>query len=130
MLSRKSFPQIDLIPARGQILVTEPIENLQLKGTFHYDEGFYYFRNLNNCVLLGGGRNQDFKNEETTDFSTTEFLQNHLERFLKEMILPNQNFKIAHRWSGIMAMGSDKSPIIEKISARQIAAVRLSGMVI
>ena len=126
--TKKLFPGIDLIPARGQILVTEPIENLQLKGTFHYDEGFYYFRNLNNCVLLGGGRNQDFENEETTDFSTTEFLQNHLEQFLKEVILPNQSFKIAHRWSGIMAMGSEKSPIIEKISARQIAAVRLSGM--
>ena len=55
-------------------------------------------------------------------------MQNHLEQFLKEVILQNQNFKIAHRWSGIMAMGSDKSPIIEKISARQIAAVRLSGM--
>lgn len=126
--TKKLFPEIDLIPARGQILVTEPIENLQLKGTFHYDEGFYYFRNVNNCVLLGGGRNQDFENEETTDFSTTEFLQNHLEQFLKEVILPNQSFKIAHRWSGIMAMGSEKSPIIEKISARQIAAVRLSGM--
>ena len=126
--TKKLFPDIDLIPVRGQILVTEPIDNLQLKGTFHYDEGFYYFRNLNNCVLSGGGRNQDFKNEETTEFSTTEFLQNHLEQFLKEVILTNQNFKIAHRWSGIMAMGSDKSPIIEKISARQIAAVRLSGM--
>lgn len=126
--TKKLFPNIDIIPARGQILVTEPIDNLQLKGTFHYDEGFYYFRNLNNCVLLGGGRNRDFKNEETTDFSTTEFLQNHLEQFLQEVILTNQSFKIAHRWSGIMAMGSDKSPIIEKISARQIAAVRLSGM--
>lgn len=126
--TKKLFPDIDLIPARGQILVTEPIAHLKLKGTFHYDEGFYYFRNLNNRLLLGGGRMMDFENEETTDFSTTEFLQNHLEQFLKEVILPNQSFKIAHRWSGIMAMGTEKSPVIEKISARQIAAVRLSGM--
>ena len=27
-----------------------------------------------------------------------------------------------------MAMGNEKSPIVEKISERQIAAVRLSGM--
>ena len=33
------IPDIDLVPVRGQILLTEPIENLQLKGTFHYDEG-------------------------------------------------------------------------------------------
>ncbi|PZU25854.1 MAG: hypothetical protein DI622_02200, partial [Chryseobacterium sp.] len=51
----------EIIPARGQIILTEPIENLRLKGPFHYDEGFYYFRNLGNRILLGGGRNQDFK---------------------------------------------------------------------
>ena len=118
----------EIIPARGQIILTEPIENLRLKGTFHYDEGFYYFRNLGNRILLGGGRNQDFKTEETTDFETTEFLQNHLESFLKEIIIPNQDVEISMRWSGIMAMGSEKIPIVKQVSERQFCAVRLSGM--
>lgn len=118
----------NIIPARGQILLTEPIERLKLKGTFHYDEGYYYFRNVGNRVLLGGGRNQDFKTEETTAFETTEFLQNHLENFLKEVILPYTDFKIALRWSGIMAMGSEKTPIVKQLSERQFCAVRLSGM--
>lgn len=118
----------EIIPARGQIILTEPIENLKLKGTFHYDEGFYYFRNLGDRILLGGGRNQDFKTEETTAFETTEFLQNHLENFLKAVILPNQEVEIAMRWSGIMAMGSEKTPIVKQISNRQFCAVRLSGM--
>jgi glycine/D-amino acid oxidase-like deaminating enzyme len=118
----------NIFPARGQILLTEPIEGLKLKGTFHYDEGYYYFRNLGNRVLLGGGRNQDFKTEETTAFETTEFLQNHLENFLKEVILPYKDFKIALRWSGIMAMGDEKSPIVKRLSERQFCAVRLSGM--
>ncbi|MDR3022709.1 FAD-dependent oxidoreductase [Chryseobacterium sp.] len=118
----------NIVPARGQILLTEPIEGLKLKGTFHYDEGYYYFRNLGNRVLLGGGRNQDFETEETTAFETTEFLQNHLENFLKEVILPYKDFKIALRWSGIMAMGDEKSPIVKQLSERQFCAVRLSGM--
>ncbi len=118
----------EIIPARGQILLTEPIENLKLKGTFHYDEGFYYFRNLGNRVLLGGARNQDFETEKTTSFETTEFLQNHLENFLKTVILPNQNTKIEMRWSGIMAMGTEKSPIVKQLSERQFCAARLSGM--
>ncbi|MBB6369306.1 NAD(P)/FAD-dependent oxidoreductase [Chryseobacterium shigense] len=118
----------EIIPARGQILLTEPVVGLKLKGTFHYDEGFYYFRNLGNRILLGGGRNQDFRAEETTAFETTEFLQNHLENFLKEVILPDQDFKIALRWSGIMAMGSEKTPIVKQLSERQFCAVRLSGM--
>ncbi len=124
----KFLEKENIIPARGQVLLTEPIDGLQLKGTFHYDEGYYYFRNLRNRILLGGGRNQDFKTEETTVFETTEFLQNHLENFLKEVILPHQNFKIALRWSGIMAMGVEKTPIVKQLSERQFCAVRLSGM--
>jgi len=126
--SSKFLESEEIIPARGQIILTEPIENLQLKGTFHYDEGFYYFRNLGNRVLLGGARNQDFETEKTTDFETTYFLQNHLEKFLKEVILPNQYFKIEMRWSGIMAMGSEKTPIVKQLSEREFCAVRLSGM--
>lgn len=118
----------EIIPARGQIILTEPIDDLKLRGTFHYDEGYYYFRNLGNRILLGGARNQDFETEETTNFDTTEFLQNHLEKFLKEVILPNQDFKIAMRWSGIMAMGNEKTPIVKQLSERQFCAVRLSGM--
>lgn len=126
--SSKFLEKEEIIPARGQILLTEPIEDLKLRGTFHYDEGFYYFRNLGNRILLGGGRNQDFKTEETTSFETTEFLQSHLEQFLKEVILPNQDVKISLRWSGIMAMGSEKTPIVKQLSNRQFCAVRLSGM--
>jgi glycine/D-amino acid oxidase-like deaminating enzyme len=124
----KFLKEENIVPARGQILLTEPIEGLKLKGTFHYDEGYYYFRNVGNRILLGGGRNQDFKTEETTDFETTEFLQNHLENFLREVILPYKDFKIALRWSGIMAMGEEKSPIVKQVSKRQFCAVRLSGM--
>ena len=126
--TKNLIPEIDLVPARGQILLTEPIENLKLKGTFHFNEGFYYFRHVGNRVLLGGARNHDFKAEETLELETSEVLQNHLEIFLRTVVLPNTNFKIAHRWSGIMAMGKEKSPLIEKISKRQIVAVRLSGM--
>lgn len=118
----------DLFPVRGQVLLTEPIEDLKLKGTFHYDEGFVYFRNVGNRILLGGARNLDFLTEETTELATTDFIQNYLELFLKEHILVNREFKISHRWSGIMAMGKEKSPIVERISNRQIIAVRLSGM--
>ncbi|AZA79918.1 FAD-binding oxidoreductase [Chryseobacterium sp. G0186] len=126
--SSKFLENENIIPARGQILLTDPIENLKLKGTFHYDDGFYYFRNLGNRILLGGGRNQDFKTEETTAFETTEFLQDHLEEFLKTVVLPNHDYTIALRWSGIMAMGSEKSPIVKKVSEKQFCAVRLSGM--
>jgi len=49
-------------------LVTKPIDGLRLKGVFHYDEGFYYFRNYKDRIIFGGGRNLDFENEESFQF--------------------------------------------------------------
>lgn len=89
-------------PARAQVLITKPIANLDIKGTFHLDKGYYYFRNINDRILFGGGRNLDFQGETTTEFGQTELIQNQLEKILKEVILPNQDFEIEHRWSGIM----------------------------
>lgn len=115
-------------PARAQVLITEPIPNLEIKGTFHFDKGYYYFRNIGDRILLGGGRNLDFDGETTTEFGQTERIQNRLEELLKEVILPNREFTIAHRWSGIMGLGSSKNPIIEQLSEHVFCGVRLGGM--
>jgi glycine/D-amino acid oxidase-like deaminating enzyme len=115
-------------PARAQVLITEPIENLDIKGTFHLDRGYYYFRNIGDRILLGGGRNLDFDTETTTEFGQTEIVQNKLEQLLKEVILPNQKFEIAHRWSGIMGIGNSKNPIVSQLSENVYCGVRLGGM--
>ncbi|MFN7014156.1 MAG: NAD(P)/FAD-dependent oxidoreductase, partial [Bacteroidia bacterium] len=126
--AKQFAPEMDVEPARAQVLVTSPIENLKLKGTFHYDEGFYYFRNIHNRVLLGGGRNLDFKGENTSEFGLTPLIQNKLEQMLSEIILPNTKFEIKQRWSGIMGVGREKKPIIKKVSERIVYAVRMGGM--
>ena len=115
-------------PARAQVLITKPISQLKIKGTFHYQEGYYYFRNIKNRLLFGGGRNINFKKEETTEIGLNSKIQNHLEYLLKTMILPNTVFEIEHRWSGIMGVGNEKKPIIKPISNNVIAAVRMGGM--
>ena len=115
-------------PARAQVLITNPIPDLDIKGTFHLDQGYYYFRNIDNRILLGGGRNLDFKGETTTELGQTELIQNRLETLLKEVILPRTEFTVAHRWSGIMGMGSSKRPIVEQLSTHVYCGVRLGGM--
>jgi len=115
-------------PARAQVLITKPIENLSIKGTFHLDKGYYYFRNIDNRILLGGGRNLDFKGEETTDFNPTTRIQNKLEELLRTTILPNTPFEIDHRWSGIMGIGETKKPIVKQLSNDVFCGVRLGGM--
>ncbi|NDJ00073.1 FAD-binding oxidoreductase [Flavobacterium sp. LaA7.5] len=115
-------------PARAQVLITEPIPNLDIRGTFHIDKGFYYFRNYEDRILLGGGRNLDFEGETTTELAQTTLIQNRLEQLLHEVIVPNHEVKIAHRWSGIMGVGSQKNPIVTQLSNHVYCGVRLGGM--
>ncbi|SFE50089.1 NAD(P)/FAD-dependent oxidoreductase [Thermoflexibacter ruber] len=124
----KFFPLENITAGRGQVLVTEPIPNLKIKGTFHFDEGFYYFRNFENQLIFGGGRNIDFETENTLKIAITQKIMNNLEEKLRTIILPNQSFQIAHRWAGIMAFGKEKKPIVKYHSPNIILAVRMGGM--
>ncbi len=92
------------------------------------DRGYYYFRNIDNRILFGGGRNLDFKGEETTRFGQTEMIQNQLETLLREVVLPETNFEIDQRWSGIMGVGNGKDPLVKPISNRVFCGVKLGGM--
>ena len=128
--AKQLIPRLDVVPARGQVFVTEPIKNLKFKGCFHFDEGYYYFRNLGNRLLLGGARNADFKNEKTYSLETSATIQKVLEDFMMQRILPkgSKKPKIELRWSGTMGMGSIKKPIIEQLQPNVYCAVRMSGM--
>ena len=133
LLATNGFTQSILpdlvIPARAQVLITEPIDQLKIKGTFHMDQGYYYFRNIDQRILIGGGRNLDFKGETTTTMGTTEQIQQALERTLRDVVLPkHQGIKISRRWSGIMGLGGQKRPIIQALSERVFCGVRLGGM--
>lgn len=126
--ARQLLPSLDVEPARGQVLVTSEIPNLLLKGAFHFDEGYYYFRNLGNRVLLGGARNMAFEDEHTHSSETSEQIQQELERFLRETIIPERTFTVDYRWGGIMGIGGEKMPIMREVSENVFCAVRMSGM--
>jgi glycine/D-amino acid oxidase-like deaminating enzyme len=121
------FPE-DVKPARAQVIVTQPIPNLKIKGTFHYDKGYYYFRNIDQRILLGGGRNLDFEGETTTELKTSDRIMNSLETLLNEVILPGHDIKIDYRWAGIMGVGNTKAPIIKKTHTNVGIGVRMGGM--
>ncbi len=126
--AKKFLPEFDVQPARAQVLTTSPIPGLRFEGSFHYDHGYYYFRNVGNRVLFGGGRNLDFEKEHTMEFGLTEKVQHSLEALLENVILPNTNYTIDHRWSGIMGLGQTKAPIIKMVSENVYCAVRMGGM--
>ncbi|MGB5497420.1 MAG: FAD-dependent oxidoreductase, partial [Maribacter sp.] len=115
-------------PARAQVLVTRPIPKLRIKGTFHLDQGYYYFRNIDDRILFGGGRNLDFKGEQTYEHGETQLIQSQLKKMLTEIILPNTSFEIEHKWSGIMGVGQEKKPIVKQLSNNVFCGIRLGGM--
>lgn len=124
----KLIPDIDVKPGRGQVFITKPIDNLKVKGTFHYDEGYFYFRNIDNRILIGGGRNLDFEKETTTDFGITNLVKNKITDLLNTIILPDVLWEYDMEWSGIMAFGNELKPIIKELEPNVYCAVRCNGM--
>lgn len=123
-----SLIDVPVTPARAQALITEPIPGLKVKGTFHLDQGYYYFRNVGERVLFGGGRNLDIEGETTTKLETSALIQDRLDLLLRDVILPEQEFRVAQRWSGIMGVGPRKLPVLERLDGRCVCGVRMCGM--
>lgn len=122
------WPEAELTPARAQVLITEPIPELKWKGCFHFDAGYYYFRNINQRILFGGGRNTDRETETTDIEAVNSKIQNHLQELLAQRIYTQKPVKIDMRWSGIMGMGPQKFPLIEPCSKRVFSCIRMGGM--
>lgn len=126
--AQQLLPELSVQPARNQVLITKPIPGLKWQGTFHYDRGYFYFRDVEGRVLLGGGRNLAKQAEQVSEFGTTELIRNALMKLLQEVILPGQSFEVDTWWSGIMGIGEVKKPIVQKIAPNVAVAVRLGGM--
>jgi len=120
--------QLSLYPGRGIVLHIKTKEPIKFKGTFHYDQGYYYFRDYHQDILFGGGRNLDTETETTTEFDINEKILKKLIQDLEEIIIPDQEYEIINKWAGIMAFGKDKAPIIKKTEDNIFMGVKLGGM--
>jgi len=126
--ARQLLPDISVRPARNLVLITQPIIGLKLKGAFHCEGGYYYFRSIDNRILLGGGRHLDLEKEKTNEFGENKIIKNALIEFLETVVLPVQSFTIERWWSGILGVGNQKEPIIQKLDDHLVVAVRMGGM--
>ncbi|MEX0604387.1 NAD(P)/FAD-dependent oxidoreductase [Marinobacter sp.] len=124
----KLLPELDVVPARGQIILTKPIDKLHFDGIFHANKGYIYFRNVGDRVLIGGGRDQFLNQEKSYDIETTDDVINYLINYLKTHVLQIQEFEVETSWSGIMAMGNEKTPIVKRFDESLVLCVRMGGM--
>jgi hypothetical protein len=126
--AKRLLPDLDVTPARNQVLITEPIPGLAVKGCFHYDRGYFYFRNIDGRILLGGGRHLALEAEKTDQFGANDMIRGALIHLLNSVICPGLHVEVASWWTGILGLGPVKKPIIKKVSPNVAVSVRLSGM--
>lgn len=121
------FIDLPVQPARGQVFITKPIPQLHWRGTFHYHQGYVYFRNVGDRLLLGGARHVDQKGETTNAFGIHSGISDWLHRFADDVLKLPHGWQTEHHWSGIMGMTPDKNPVIQRKDSLVYAA-GLSGM--
>jgi glycine/D-amino acid oxidase-like deaminating enzyme len=122
------LPDLQVVPARNQVYVTNKIPGLKLDACFHYNRGYVYFRSVDGRLLIGGARNIDLEHEATDEYGLTSLIRNELERFTKTHLIPSDPFEFEFSWSGIIGTGPDKTPIVDNVTERIVVAARLGGM--
>jgi glycine/D-amino acid oxidase-like deaminating enzyme len=119
--------QFDIQPKRNQVIVSKEM-NHYLEATYHAERGYIYFRPIGKRILIGGMRHLFPQTENTINFGNTDEVITALSDYASEVVVSDDNFEIDMQWSGIIAMGTIKKPIVERINSRIGIAVRMGGM--
>ena len=126
----EDFPE-EIRPVRNQVLLSRPLDRLPVRGCYHYHEGYVYFRNVGeDRLLVGGGRHLAGVQSETDRFGdnpqVAAYLIGKLNRWFPDRRWRPEDFP--QRWSGIIAQGDGKSPVLRLVNERTLVAGRLAGM--
>jgi gamma-glutamylputrescine oxidase len=97
-------------PARGQVVVTEPLESEYFACPHYARYGYDYWQQTEDLrLVLGGFRDSALEEESTAEEATTSGIQARLEAFARELV--GGAPKITHRWSGIFGVTEDLLPL-------------------
>jgi glycine/D-amino acid oxidase-like deaminating enzyme len=101
-------------PTRGQVVVTQPLEERLYERPHYARHGFDYWQQLpDSRLVIGGRRDLDLDGETTAEEATTPEIQHALEELIRELVgrLP----AITHRWSGIFGTSPDRLPLVGQV---------------
>ncbi len=102
-----------VIPTRGQVFVTAPLQRPVMETCGYSNYGYMYFRQTFDGRFLLGGARHLFKSAEqdTYDDRVTEPVQAALEAYLRQHF-PDVEAPIERRWAGIMGFSRDGLPLV------------------
>jgi gamma-glutamylputrescine oxidase len=103
-----------IVPTRGQVIATEPIEELLFEIPHYGRHGFdYWHQRLDGRIVAGGFRDVSLDTEFTADEVTTPVVQEALERFVEEHV--GRPVRVDYRWAGIFGMVFDFIPVVGRV---------------
>jgi glycine/D-amino acid oxidase-like deaminating enzyme len=105
-----------ITPNRGQMLAVRPhrSSDAHLEYAYYLNHGSEYVRSApDNQIIFGGCRTYHAQNEATSADETSDEVQSHLERYVRELI--TEDYDITARWSGIMGFSPDGMPVVDQV---------------
>lgn len=105
-----------ITPNRGQMLAVRPDSpsDARLEYAYYLNHGSEYVRSApDDQIIFGGCRTYHAQNEATSADGTSDEVQSHLERYVRELI--TTNYDITARWSGIMGFSPDGMPVVDQV---------------
>jgi gamma-glutamylputrescine oxidase len=103
-----------IVPTRGQVIATEPIEEMLFAVPHYGRHGFdYWHQRPDGRIVAGGFRDVSLDTEFTADEVTTPVVQSALERFVSELV--GRSLRIDYRWAGIFGMVFDFLPVVGRV---------------
>jgi gamma-glutamylputrescine oxidase len=100
-----------IVPTRGQMIATEPIEERWFEVPHYGRHGFdYWHQTPDGRILAGGFRDASMDSEFTSDEQTTPTVQGALESFVAGLV--GRPLRVDYRWAGIFGLVLDFMPVV------------------
>ncbi len=106
-----------IVPTRGQVIATEPIEERLFEVPHYGRHGFdYWHQTPDGRIVAGGFRDVSLDTEFTADDVTTPVVQDALDRFIESHL--GRPLRVDYRWAGIFGMVFDFVPVVGPVPDR------------
>jgi glycine/D-amino acid oxidase-like deaminating enzyme len=106
-----------IVPTRGQVIATEPLEERLFEVPHYGRHGFDYWHQSEEGRLVAGGfRDIAIDQEFTADEDVTDAVQRSLERFVSDLV--GRQLRVDYRWAGIFGLVLDFLPVVGRLPHR------------
>ena len=103
-----------IVPTRGQVIATEPIQERWFEVPHYGRHGFdYWHQTPDGRIVAGGFRDQALESEFTAVEDTTPVVQAALDAFVAD--LAGRPLRVDFRWAGIFGLVLDFLPVVGRV---------------